>query len=53
MQVGVYGEASGEVGHWGQGCRMRLAYTPILLKMMRFLHRDTAMSPCSGCPCVR
>ena len=35
------------------GCRMGVAYTPIPLDMMRFAVGDTAMSPCSDCPCVR
>ena len=35
------------------GCRMGVAYTPIPLEMMCSILGDMAMSPCSGCPCVR
>ena len=35
------------------GCRTGVAYTPIPLEMMCFAWGDMAMSPCSGCPCVR
>ena len=39
--------------HGVVGCRMRVVYTPIPLGMMRFAWGNMAMSPCSGCPCVR
>ena len=35
------------------GCRMGVAHTSILLEMMCIAWGDMAMSPCSGCPCVR
>ena len=35
------------------GCRTGVTYTRIPLEMMCFALEDMAMSPCSGCPCVK